>query len=300
MKPIKTFFDPTFEPEIMMGPTAIDFAVEFFTRHSSSFDGLLSIFQVCYLVLPAIIRNQHDHLQLAHMKHFEEPLSVLALAQPLGRPEDAAKLLLTPDAFPFLDALFARVQDSALIVPAEHATRWRTATVDSLLSSVDTARNTFRMHAKLLRVAFRLVLRVRQFMLAQGYKTAQGEQTVPELMCMALRGRLSNVYGYLCSLVRCVGFDYTVLTESVNWAVAAPCRKLPEGTLDDFVRVVHDFFKDVPEDVRVEEDEVISRVNTAYKMLGRDMSAQSISDPLRNWLSEYFKYVPLLSPRLLI
>lgn len=144
------------------------------------------------------------------MKHFEEPLSVLAPAQPFGQPKDAAKMVLTSDAFPFLDALFARVHESELIAPVEHATLWRTATVDSLLSSVDTARNTFRMRAKLLRVAFRLVLHIRQFMLEQGYKSAQGELTVPDMMCMALRGRLSNAYSYLCSMVRCVSFDCTV------------------------------------------------------------------------------------------
>ncbi|OAX35042.1 hypothetical protein K503DRAFT_697611, partial [Rhizopogon vinicolor AM-OR11-026] len=242
---LKTFFDPTFEPETMMGPTAIDFAVEFFTRHSSSFDGLLSIFQ------------------LAHMKHFEEPLSVLAPAEPFGQPKDAAKVLLTPDAFPFLDAVFARVHESALIAPVEHATRWRTATVDSLLSSVDAARDTFRMRTKLLRIAFQLVLHIRQFMLAQGYKAAQGEQTVPELMCLALRGRLGTV--------------------------TARCSKLSATKLDDFVRILHDFFQVVPEDVRAEEAEVISRVDTAYTMLGRDSSAQDISDLLGDWLSEYFK-----------
>jgi len=49
MEGIKTLFDPIFEPEIMLGPTFIDFAVEFFTRHSSSLGGLLSIFQVTLL-----------------------------------------------------------------------------------------------------------------------------------------------------------------------------------------------------------------------------------------------------------
>ncbi|KAG1819051.1 origin recognition complex subunit 3 N-terminus-domain-containing protein [Suillus subaureus] len=246
---LETFFDPTFEPDIMIGPTAIDFAVDFFARHSSSLDGLLSI------------------LQLAHMKHFEEPLSVLAPTHALERSNDAAKLLLTPDAFPFLDALFARVQESTLIAPVEHATSWRSATVDSLLSSVETARDTFRMRAKLLRVAFRLLLLVRQLMLVHGHKTVQGDQTVPDLMCLALRGRLGSVHGHLCSVV----------------------RKLTAAQLEDFVRVVHDFFGDVPEDVKTEENEVISRVETAYKMLCRDASAQEISGPLGNWLSEYFK-----------
>ncbi|KAG2159548.1 origin recognition complex subunit 3 N-terminus-domain-containing protein [Suillus bovinus] len=246
---LETFFDPMFEPEIMIGPTTIDFAVDFFTRHSSSLDGLLSI------------------LQLAHMKHFEEPLSVLAPVQALGQSTDAAKVLLTSDAFSFLDALFARVHKSTLIMPVEHAISWRDATVDALLFSVDTARDTFRMRAKLLRVAFRLVLLIRQFMLVHGHKVVQGDQTMPDLMCLALRGRLGSVYGHLCSVV----------------------MKLPAAQLEDFVQVVHDFFEDVPEDVKAEEVEVISRVETAYRMLSRDANAQDISVLLRNWLSEYFK-----------
>jgi len=60
--------------------------------------------------------------------------------------------------------------------------------------------------------------------------------------------------------------------------------------LDGFVQALRDFFNDVPEDIKAEEDEVISRVDTAYKILGRDISAQDISDLLGNWLSEYFKY----------
>lgn len=58
------------------------------------------------------------------------------------------------------------------------------------------------------------------------------------------------------------------------------------------MREVHDFFENAPEDVKAEEDTVISRVETAYKMLCRDASAQDISSPLGNWLSEYFRYAP--------
>jgi origin recognition complex subunit 3 len=60
--------------------------------------------------------------------------------------------------------------------------------------------------------------------------------------------------------------------------------------LEEFVREVHDFFENAPEDVKAAEDDVISRVEIAYKMLGRDASAQDISSPLGNWLSEYFRY----------
>lgn len=66
------------------------------------------------------------------------------------------------------------------------------------------------MRAKLLLVAFRLVLHVCQFMLVRGHKNVQDNQTVPVLMCLALRGCLGNVYGHLCSMVWCVNFDCTL------------------------------------------------------------------------------------------
>ncbi|KAG2045593.1 hypothetical protein BDR06DRAFT_978096, partial [Suillus hirtellus] len=136
----------------------------------STVDGLLSIIQVYY-----------SFLQCA---------------------ETTAKVLITPDAFYFLDALFARVHESKLIVSAEHATSWRSATVNSFLSSIETARDAFRMRANLLHLAFRLVLRVRQFMLVCGHKNVQDNQTVPDMMCLALRGRLGSVYGHACAMVR--------------------------------------------------------------------------------------------------
>ncbi|KAG1838962.1 chitin synthase III catalytic subunit-domain-containing protein [Suillus tomentosus] len=111
-------------------------------------------------------------------------------------------VLITPDAFYFLDALFARVHESKLIAPAEHATSWRSATVNSFLSSIETARDAFRMRANLLHLAFRLVVRVRHFMLVRGHKNVQDDQTVPDMMRLALRGRLGSVYGHACAMVR--------------------------------------------------------------------------------------------------
>jgi origin recognition complex subunit 3 len=66
------------------------------------------------------------------------------------------------------------------------------------------------------------------------------------------------------------------------------------------MQLVHDFFQDVPDDVRAEEDEVISRVDMAHEMFTRDASAEDISDLLGNWLLEYFRCVPPSSLRLLI
>ncbi|KAF9238125.1 hypothetical protein BU15DRAFT_62764 [Melanogaster broomeanus] len=41
----QTFFDIQFDPYLMLGPTAIDFLADFFGRHTTSLDGLMSVLQ---------------------------------------------------------------------------------------------------------------------------------------------------------------------------------------------------------------------------------------------------------------
>jgi origin recognition complex subunit 3 len=66
------------------------------------------------------------------------------------------------------------------------------------------------MRANLLHVAFQLVPLVRQLMMMWGHKNALDDLTVPDLMCLALRGRLGSVYGHAGARVRCVNFDCTL------------------------------------------------------------------------------------------
>ncbi|XP_006455326.1 hypothetical protein AGABI2DRAFT_58460, partial [Agaricus bisporus var. bisporus H97] len=57
---LKTFFNPAFKPDLVLGPTVLESIVDFFLRHHSSVDTLLTT------------------LQLAYLKHFLiEPLSIL-------------------------------------------------------------------------------------------------------------------------------------------------------------------------------------------------------------------------------
>ncbi|KAF7762510.1 hypothetical protein Agabi119p4_9103 [Agaricus bisporus var. burnettii] len=57
---LKTFFNPAFTPDLVLGPTVLESIIDFFLRHHSSVDTLLTT------------------LQLAYLKHFLiEPLSIL-------------------------------------------------------------------------------------------------------------------------------------------------------------------------------------------------------------------------------
>jgi origin recognition complex subunit 3 len=126
------------------------------------------------------------------MKHFEEPLTVFLAEE--GFP---SRNLAKPDSVSFLDCILARLQSSSLA--PDHSTGWLAEDVDELLVLVRTARATFQKKSKLLRVSFRLLLVVQNFMVSLGHKS---EKTLPELMCTALRGRLGTSFRYLCTLVK--------------------------------------------------------------------------------------------------
>ncbi|KAI6022101.1 origin recognition complex subunit 3 N-terminus-domain-containing protein [Pisolithus marmoratus] len=238
---LKTFFDVDFEPELMIGPVQIDFLVDFFERYSTSLDGLVSI------------------LQLAHMKHFEEPLTVFLHNERLGSSDDGSSVLSEPTSFGFLDALFTRVHNTQDTI---HHREWLNTSIDGLLSAVRTARKTFRWRVRLLRVAFQAILLIRTFMISEGYKA---EATLPELMCGAIRGRIQNVTKYLCTMVK------KLRKEQIN-------KLLPE---------LRDFFASLPDKVQESEKAVISRIDTAFS--ARDDEAHVVAGLLSEWLLAYFE-----------
>lgn len=126
------------------------------------------------------------------MKHFEDPLTVFL-------PEDNVTLrhLADPSSAPFLNCVLARLRNSPL--PPDRSNGWLAESLDELPGLVQTARLAFQKESKLLRVSFRLLLAVQDFMTSLGHKS---EKTLPELICMALRGRLGTSYRYLCTLVK--------------------------------------------------------------------------------------------------
>ncbi|KAI6143578.1 origin recognition complex subunit 3 N-terminus-domain-containing protein [Pisolithus tinctorius] len=238
---LKTFFDVDFEPELMIGPAQIDFLVDFFERHSASLDSLVSI------------------LQLIHMKHFEEPLTVFLHNERLGSSDAGNSVLGEPASFGFLDALFTRVHSTQ---DANGRREWLNTSFDGLLSAVQTARKTFRTRVRLLRVAFQVILLIRTFMIAEGYKV---EATLPELMCGAIRGRIQNVMKYLCTMV----------------------KKLRKEQLNKLLPELRNFFASLPDYVRETEKAVTSRIDTAFS--ARDDEAHVVAGLLSEWLLAYFE-----------
>ncbi|EGO26953.1 hypothetical protein SERLADRAFT_448068 [Serpula lacrymans var. lacrymans S7.9] len=238
---MKTFFDVDFEPDVMIGPSSIDFLVELFTRHNTSLDSVASI------------------LQLTHMKHFEEPLSVFAIQSPFTTIEEATMTLHHPSSA-FLESILARMQCPDEISLINHVDRWRDESVSSLLESIDTAHLNFRKRARLMRVAFQLYRSIQQFLLRQGHKTAQGERNLPEMMCAAMKGTLVREGKYLSMMVK---------------------FKL------------EDFLQSIPEDIRLDEEDIRSQNDTAIEALrASDISpedASKVADLFGDWLTSYFQ-----------
>ncbi|PIL29205.1 hypothetical protein GSI_09254 [Ganoderma sinense ZZ0214-1] len=127
----KTFFDPDFEPDVMLGPGALDHITDFASRHTASPDALLTM------------------LQLAYMKHFSIPLSIFAHDE-----RDAGRALTSSAGFaPVVDAVHARLLAASGSQPQNDG-GGRPQTAEELCGAVCAARMEFQRQTRRLRVAF--------------------------------------------------------------------------------------------------------------------------------------------------
>ena len=181
----QTFFDVHFEPDIMVGPAALDFLTDFFCRNSASVEGVLST------------------LQLAHLKHFDEPLSIFMRDERLDTPsaEHAIKKLSDPKAATFLASLFSWAFGPQELA-ASNENGWPVNDVAGLLASVADARADFRARLRRLKLAFGVMRKVQKAMLDLGYRGAGLDKTPLEMMSASLRGGLAREGKYLGMMTR--------------------------------------------------------------------------------------------------
>jgi len=162
----------------MIGPPTLDFLVDFFTRHSPSVDGLRTI------------------LQVAFMRHFEEPLTVF-----VHPPSDLVNRLSSPEALPFLDTLLGRIIPT--LKGPESLKRPR-----ALLAAVDAAHNSYLDSLRRHKVALHVFLNVRGTFVANGRLKAVEDMkmTVFQILSAGLRGNLQIESRYLATMVKkCTG-----------------------------------------------------------------------------------------------
>ncbi len=170
----------------MVGPAALDFLTDFFCRNSTSVEGVLLI------------------LQLAHLKHFDEPLATFVRDEQLDTPsaKQASKKLYDPKAAAFVASLFSWSFGSRELASNEGG--WQVHDVAGLLASIAEARTDFRSCLCRLKLAFGMMRKVHEVMLNLGYRGIGTEMTPLEMMSASLKGGLVREGKYLGTMTRSV------------------------------------------------------------------------------------------------
>ncbi|KAI0046775.1 hypothetical protein FA95DRAFT_1542047 [Auriscalpium vulgare] len=169
----ETFFDIGFDPDVMIGPATLDFLADFFCRHTSSVDAVLTV------------------LQLAHLKHFDEPLAILLYNELLGTKSSAKAVskLSSPGSFPFLDSLLSWSVDPQL---SDQEDDWPSTEVAGLLNTVRRARVAFRSRSRGVKIALGILCAVQNALVGLEVRNAETPRTPLALMSAALGGELGR------------------------------------------------------------------------------------------------------------
>ncbi|KAH9000613.1 origin recognition complex subunit 3 N-terminus-domain-containing protein [Lactarius hatsudake] len=248
----ETFFDLRFEPDVMVGPAVLDFLTDFFCRHASSVGGALLI------------------LQLAHFKHFDEPLTVFVHDELLGTSsaELATEKLSDSKGIAFLTSLVSWSFGHQEL--ASNQVGWPVNDVAGLLASIAEARVAFRSRLRRFKLAFGVLLRVRKVMLNLGYRTAEVDKTPLEMMSASLRGGLAREGRYLVMMTKSAVLYSLAMTDPPSYFVSF-LDELP-GHMD-------------------ETREVSQRLATSAELLEGAEGATStgVADEFGDWLAGYFQ-----------
>ncbi|RDB19721.1 Origin recognition complex subunit 3 [Hypsizygus marmoreus] len=228
---LKTFFDVGFDPDIVIGPAVLSSLADHFTRQDSSVDSILNF------------------LHITHLKHFSsEPLTLLANSTP------PSSLLFQPSAFKFLDSLITRMQTPPQDPASLPAAEWAPQSLPALVTAIDTARSDFRSRARCLRIGFRIIKLIQEFMKRQGYKGLDwnrhpGGLGIFDVMTDILRGTLGSDIKFLGTMV----------------------RKLRAGQLGSLLEELHGYFNSMPSELRASEQEARMKLVFTLNALPEDM-----------------------------
>ncbi|KAJ7594272.1 hypothetical protein C8J56DRAFT_1044033 [Mycena floridula] len=150
---LQTFLDPTFSPDIMIGPETLGYLVDSFTRISSSMSSMISI------------------LQVAHLKHCTaNPLTALAYETP------SVNVLSKPDSALFTESAMFMLHAGS-ITNYQNPPNWAVQDRASLVHSIDEARASFMLRATELRLGCGILRYIDAFMMQTGRPQGLGWQS---------------------------------------------------------------------------------------------------------------------------
>ena len=154
-------------------------------------------------------------IQIAYLKHFEEPLSIFVHDSDLdGAAGQNEHPLNDQDNLPIIESLLSELATTAFETdddeetsPDAQAQLWQDATVESLAQMVDDARESFFARATNMRVAYQVFTRARVALQEQGIRVtmpAAREETTLEFMSRVMKGRAMRDVNHLVMTVKCV------------------------------------------------------------------------------------------------
>ncbi|KAG6907800.1 hypothetical protein DXG01_007339 [Tephrocybe rancida] len=244
---LRTFFDLEFEPDIIIGPSVLTYLTDYYNRHNSSLDAALNI------------------LHLAHLKHFSgEPLTLIVKSTPVY------DLLSQPASLLFVEALATRLQPSH---PSSDSAP--DLSISSLIAATNAARSALYSRARRIRIGFRIIKLVQDFMRNEGYKglnwgdNARGIGIV-DVMISSLQGGLGSDIKYLGTMV----------------------KKLKTTQLEALLNAIHSFYNSMSLDIRSEEEEARTNVVLAINALPREANdttgaSSQVAAKFGDWVIEY-------------
>ncbi|KAK7448828.1 Origin recognition complex subunit 3 [Stygiomarasmius scandens] len=174
---MKTFVDLHHDPLLVFGPAVLEFLLDYCTRYNCSLDTLLNI------------------LQLAHLKHFTSHIpSLLLLSTP------SSSVIKESSSFSFLDSIMARLhtsgdEDKITALEAE-VKDWEIGNITSLIKTVESARSEFYCNYRRMRLGFKIIKIIDEFLVSRGYKGLDLERVhgpgMPRVFVALLKGSLAR------------------------------------------------------------------------------------------------------------
>ncbi|KAF5346345.1 hypothetical protein D9758_011470 [Tetrapyrgos nigripes] len=171
----KTFIDLVYDPLLVLGPTVLEFLLDYCMKWNCDVDSILNILQSRRVYALLDFPRLFLRLILAHLKHFTTSAptttpTVLFLSTP---PSSTWK---NPASFEFLDTLMGRLHDDADVdthpqsTPTPQPEPWDISNITSLTKSIDKLRESFYDSHRHLKLGFRVLRLVDGFLVGGGIR----------------------------------------------------------------------------------------------------------------------------------
>ncbi|KAF9069203.1 origin recognition complex subunit 3 N-terminus-domain-containing protein [Rhodocollybia butyracea] len=278
---LKTFVDLSFDPDVVLGPATLEHLTEYAARFNHSVDALLNIFQ------------------LAHFKHFLlNPLTALVQSTP------SAIALEDTASSTFCDILMTRLNDSMeLDSDTENQNNTKTIPVLDMPKIIDGERNKFRSRVREMRLSYRLLRLIHEFLLARGYKGLGPHWGGSPSTLNATPLPTSTAYPRLqifIDLLQRDSSENSQASKDIRYARILLAKLKPEelrAFLDDLIQ----YLLGLPDEVFDELDisdvvgvlgKWLEEADAAYTVdedESNDVAVKKLAERLAKWISEYLR-----------